>query len=521
MPDRPNVLFLLSDEHSVRCFGHREEGGEPVHTPTFDDLAANAATFENTYTAMPLCTPSRLCLLTGREVRGAGAWTNRMHLQPDLPTVADSLSAAGYETCLLGKMHLGGNRQFAGFDHRPYGDLTGGTGHQYDPPTPDMSRGMAMRSRTADAGRTRIPESHLQERNVLEETLAWLREHDHRSDEPWFLTASFSRPHFPLTAPSRHLDRYWPDGVTEPPVGYEGDTTDHPMTLGAREGFRVDEIGDEERRRARAAYFACVSFLDEIIGDLLAALEREGFLEDTVVVYTSDHGELAGEHGLWWKHTWHEAAARVPLLVQTPGHRSGERESAEIGTPVSLLDLYPTLCSLVGADVPGDLDGADLSGAVRTGDEPDRGPVVCDNLTPRWGEGTEFRMVREGGYKYVAFRDAPELLFDLGADSLEQENLAPGAEGADAEALERLRGFVDDTMDFEAAEAERERDERDLRENHRLGAPEGSGNAYLMADGRVVDADAPLYRPHVLIEDPGAAFGDWPADDDPDPPSAT
>jgi choline-sulfatase len=521
MPDeRPNVLFLFSDEHSFRCFGHRDdETGEPVETPAFDDLAANGANFENTYCQMPLCTPSRLCTLTGREVRGAGAWSNRHVLPPRAETIPERLGEAGYDTCLVGKMHLGGNRQFVGFDHRPYGDLTGGTGHQWEPV--DREGGRGMRDRTRDAGVTEIPESHFQEYNTMRESLAWIREQEAASDDPWFLTASLSRPHFPLTAPRRYFRRYWgpeadepTDRLTGPKVGREGDTADHPMTEGAVEGFRTEEVGDVERQRARAAYFACVEFLDDIVGEFLAALERDGSLENTVVVYASDHGELAGEHGIWWKHTWHEAAARVPFFVQTPAHRRGDADPATVETPAGLVDLFPTLCGLAGVDPPADVDGVDLSEAVLTGAEPDRGPVACDNLVPRWGEGTEFRMVRDGDYKYVRFRGAPEVLVDLEADPFEQRNLAadPSAlEGDEREALERLREFVDETMDFDAAE--RERDE-ELAETYALDAEttSPSGNCYTMPDGTVVDADTPLYDPTVVTDDPGSTFDDYPGE---------
>lgn len=510
--NQPNVLFLLSDEHTFRGFSHLgDTRGEPVQTPTFDALAANATVFDQAYCSMPLCTPSRLCLLSGRTARNAGAWSNRSHLRPELSTIPETLGKVGYETCLVGKMHLGGNRQFGGFDHRPYGDLTGGTGHQWDPPTPGGEGGRSPRRRTLDAGVTGIPESLLQERTVVQETIAFLREHRHASpDQPWFLTASFSRPHFPLTAPERYLDRYWPDGVPEPKVGDEGDTTNHPMTQGARKGFRCDAVDSEERKRARAAYFACIDFLDEIIGDLLATLDREGLLENTIVIYASDHGELAGEHGLWWKHTWHEASVRVPWIIQLPEHRTGALEPDRIEMPVSLADLYPTICGLTESAVPDDLDGVDLTAAVRDGEEPDRGSVLCDNLVPRWGAGSEFRMVRDGRYKYVGFRDAPELLFDLEEDPLEQQNLAPDPDERDGAALDRLRSVVEETMDFEAAERERLSDEQELAEEYRLGAPEGTGNAYQFPDGRVVEADTPLYRPSVLIEEPEVIFDDYP-----------
>ncbi|MGB2824339.1 MAG: sulfatase-like hydrolase/transferase, partial [Phycisphaerae bacterium] len=343
----PNILFLLSDEHSFRFMGHCPpgEGGEPAVTPAFDRLAAEGTVFTDAYCQMPLCTPSRICILTGREVRRCGAWNNNSVLRPELDTLPKALAAAGYETCLVGKMHLGGNQQFVGFRHRPYGDLTGKCGHQWEP-IDDPAR-TGMRARTTEAGVTGVPESLIQDEVVAQETVAWLREHEHaRPEAPWFLCASFSRPHFPLTAPRRWFERYWPHGVAEPKVPASGDAYDHPMSVGMREGFMADEIDREEMMRARAAYFACVSYLDEVVGDLLLRLEASGLLDNAVVVYTTDHGEMAGEHGVWWKNGWYEACTRVPLILSTPEQRRGEQPARRCRVPVALVDLYPTLCGL-------------------------------------------------------------------------------------------------------------------------------------------------------------------------------
>lgn len=526
MAARPNVLFLFSDEHNYRYLGNRpeEEGGEPVETPTLDGLAETSTTFEQTYCQYPLCTPSRISLLTGREPQHCGAWDNNYMLPPEHETLPETFSDAGYETCLVGKMHLGGDRQFCGFDNRPYGDLTGKTGHQVDPISPvsperkhggvvQAERALSdpLRARTADAGVSEIPESQHQERIVAREATTFLREHTHSNPEqPWFLCASFSRPHFPVTAPARHFERYWPDGVSEPPIGREGDTADHPFTEAVVEGFRTDEIGEEERQRARAAYFACVSYLDEVLGDFLRTLEAEGFLENTIVVYASDHGELAGEHGLWWKHTWHEASTRVPLFVRLPTQYRGEMAAHEVETPVGLLDLYPTLCGLVDLEPPAELDGVDLSEAVRTGEEPDRGPVFTDNFVPRWGDGTEFRVVREGRFKYVHFRDLPDLLFDIEADPEERKNLLPEVIGEAETAAERLCAIATESVDFEQFDSWRERDWTRTRDNE-LSIPKGTnGNTYLLPDGRVVDAETMLYKPDILTPNPERAFADWP-----------
>jgi choline-sulfatase len=513
----------MSDEHNPRFQGRR--GEEPVETPAIDGLAAGGVDFENAYCPSPVCGPSQQCMLAGRQMPECGAWDNGAVMDAD-DTLPGTLADAGYRTCLVGKMHFNGDRQFNGFQERPYGDLTGHgvqqPSHQPEPLHPDVldvqprRQGIETGTRIPGAGVTAIPESLLQEHVVLRETLAWLREHG--DDDPWFLTASFSRPHFPLTAPRRHFERYWDvktdeptDRLTEPPVDAEG--LDHPQVDFKRDRAELDSFTDHQLRRARAAYFACVEFLDQVLGELLATAKREGLLEDTVVVYTSDHGDMAGEHDLWWKQSWHEGSSHVPLAVQTPGHRAGGRDPASVETPVSLLDLYPTLCGLAGVDTPDGLDGVDLSGAVRTGTEPERGPAVCDT-TAGLEEGLAFRMVREGDYKYVGFRDAPETLVDLAADPLETENLAADGGPADPEAkaaLKRLRSHVANAADFDAW-AEQSAADRAARGEHALPTPPGTGNAYLMPDGRLVDAATPLYQPDEIAWAPEDVYDDWPGE---------
>lgn len=514
---RPNVLVLLSDQHNFRFNGYRDDQtGEPVDTPTLDDLAETSTVFDRTYCSTPLCTPSRLSFLTGREARNAGAWELESLLKPGLPTIPGVFSEAGYETCLVGKMHLGGNRQFAGFDRRPYGDLTGQASHQLEHQSPDPLS-VDLQSFLTDAGELGIPESLLQEQNVIQESMSFLREHRHRNpDQPWFLCASFSRPHWPRTAPKRYLDRYPPDSTPRPKVEPgDSDTDEHPMIAARREIVGLDEVTDEEMMHARGAYFACVSYLDEMLSDFLRLLRTDGFLEDTIVVYASDHGELAGEHGLWEKSTWHEGSTRVPLFVQLPEHRTGEIPSAEVSEPVSLMDVFPTLCGLAELSPPKGLDGVDLAETVHTGQEPDRKPVVVDSYVP-YREGLEYRMVVNGQYKYVGFRDAPELFFDLDADPLETQNLAENASGDAREARSRFSELVDETVDFAAAERERERDRR-LKQRHRLGISKGTSNQYHWPDGRVVDGDTLIYHPHELAAEPDVVFDDFPggtADDE-------
>lgn len=518
MPSQPNILFILSDEHSFRAMGHLPDPAlrEPVNTPTFDRLAASGTVYEQTYCQVSLCTPSRLCMLTGHDPRQSGGWHNNMMINPDRPTIASTLSEAGYTTALIGKMHLGGNRQFAGFQHRPYGDLTGRTGHQGNPkltPNNPPYTGMAMRSRTVDACESTIPQSLLQEQVVATETIAFLRDHQHASpDKPWFVCASVSRPHFPLQAPKRFFDRYWPHGVTKPKVGREGDTAQHPMTQGMAKTFRTEEIDRDEMLKARAGYFACVDYLDEMIGDMLATLERDGLLDNTVIIYTSDHGELMGEHGMWWKNSWHEGATRVPWIIQTPEHRRGQTPRAALQQPVSLADLYPTICGFAGVTPPSDLPGADLSPCVADGSEPAERAIMSTNPIPRWGKGTEHIIIRKGRYKYVRFRgEMTNLLFDLEADPFEQRNLVDAP--AHADAASELAAIAQQQWDFDEAARLHEQWAKVSHDNDLKLATTGpthSGNLYHLPDGRLVNAEDPLYAPTMPIEDPASAIADWP-----------
>jgi len=505
--ERPNILFLLSDEHSFRFMGHcpEERGGEPAVTPTFDRLAAAGTVFTDAYCQMPLCTPSRLCILTGQEVREAGAWTNEAVLRPELGTIPGTLADAGYETCLVGKMHLGGSRQFVGFQHRPYGDLTGKCGHQWEPIT-DENRS-AMRVRTSHVGVTGVPESQIQDHIVCHESVAWLREHAAaKPEKPWFLCASFSRPHFPLTAPRRWVD-YYAERVTEPKIPATGDAFDHPMSAGMRRGFKADDINHTEMMKARAAYFACVSYLDEVIGDLMVRLEADGLLENTIVVYTADHGEMAGEHGVWWKNGWYEACTRVPLIVSLPAQRAGRLPAREVGTPVALVDLFPTLCELTGQAAPTGLAGRSLAATAKDGSPLADRPVFTDSLNPRWGAGTEFRSIRWRTWKYVAFRAAPPLFFNLASDPNEQTDLATAPLTGEALAARQyLARLAADSMDFAGAEQDRKERDGDLRQQYAQDLPASTGNLYLMPDGRLLNADDLLYHPTVIAETPGDAF---------------
>jgi len=197
MPTQPNVLLLVSDEHNHTVGGF---AGDPVvRTPNLDRIAERGVHFGRSYCQAPVCTPSRASFLTGKTISTLSCWNNHWTLFPEHRTVAHAFGDAGYETCLVGKMHFGGKDQFHGFQHRPYGDFWHGLGHQPDPIDMFPNSGGVIH-----AGPSQIPESLQQEVIVSVEAAAWLAEHQARDPEkPWFLCASYCKPHAPLAVPER------------------------------------------------------------------------------------------------------------------------------------------------------------------------------------------------------------------------------------------------------------------------------------------------------------------------------
>ncbi len=316
---KPNILLIMTDEHTPAVAGY---AGDPVvRTQHLDELAVGSVQFNTAICASPVCTPSRMCMLTGRDVHRCGAWNNHWITFPEHTTWPGHFANHGYRTCLVGKMHYGGRDQMNGFQLRPYGDLKHGLGHQAEPL--DMFPAYAN---ALSAGVTEIPESLLSDVVTAREAGAFLLEHtDREPDVPWFLCASFTRPHCPLTAPGRYI-RHYRDRVPVPPLAstfrdgldrYARDSQDAA-------GFR--DLTEEQVARGVEGYYACVDFVDDCIGELLRDAGRCGALENTIVIYTADHGEMLGQHGMWGKAVYYEEAVRVPLLISGPGVAPGHHD---------------------------------------------------------------------------------------------------------------------------------------------------------------------------------------------------
>ncbi|MGH2356044.1 MAG: sulfatase-like hydrolase/transferase [Chloroflexota bacterium] len=419
---RPNILLIMSDEHAPQCssvYGH-----PLVRTPHLQRLASEGVTFDAAYCNAPICVPSRASFMTGKHVHRIGAWDNWTPFSSDTVTWAHLLRAAGYRVLLDGKMHFVGPDTLHGFERQ----LTRDSSSRIDA----FPRGEQIgedeiarfRRRVEEAGQGHSKHVDFDE-NVTAAAINWLHAQAD-GGEPWCLVASLLTPHFPLIAPEEYYSQYSPHHVDMPAVPPAGDDVVHPAHARMRHFFGLDGLTDEQIHRARAAYYGLVTYTDTKVGQLLAALAETGFAENTLVVYTADHGEMAGEHGLWWKNSFYEESARVPLIVRWPARLA---ENTRFGGVVSLVDVARTLVDVAGAEDPGDLDGDSLLGVLQAGaGEPDdvRSRWKDEAFSEYYGPATDrpHRMLRRGRWKYCYYHDEPGELYDLQTDPHERCNLA-------------------------------------------------------------------------------------------------
>ena len=396
-----------------------------------------------------------------------------------------------------------------GFQYRPYGDLKHGLGHQPEPLALFPGYNAAE-----SAGVTEIPESMIQDVVVTRETLAFLLEqHDQAADRPWFVCAAYGRPHSPFTAPGRYI-RHYRDRV---PLAHPGPHKVEELEPFARftsERVKMGQLTEEQTMRGREGYYACVDFVDDCIGELLDGLAKAGLLENTIVIYTSDHGEMAGVHGLWSKTLYFQPSMGAPLLMSGPGIREGTHA---VEAPISLMDLFPTVCGLTGLPVPEGLDGVDWSTALAdpVGAAPPReyAPAMyCayaervkhHTSVPDGTPGKAWRAVRSRDWKYVDVQGAPPLLFDMRNDPGETRNLADRAEHAGR--CQEMRDVVFAGFSWEDAVRQLQTDRARLPQFY-SGLKPSMPNQYMLPDGRMFDAEAELYGTRWLHVPEGMSGG--------------
>jgi choline-sulfatase len=362
LPRRPNILHILSDQHSPYVAGCY---GDPVvQTPNLDRLAASGAVFDAAYCPSPICVPSRMSLLTGRHPYQNECWDNTHILDPGIPTFAHALGAAGYRTAIIGRMHSLGPDQLRGYSERLVGDHSPNFLGNPSPPRGvlDGTAGPARISLTRSGPGQGGYQVH--DEYVTAAAVDWLNRLgiERRSlgtGEPFLLTVGYMLPHQPFVARRAEFERY--RGRVPPPRHPRPPEPDHPYLQWWRRHTGIEDVTEDEIVRCRTAYWALVDRLDAMIGQVLQALEANGFADDTLVIYTTDHGEQAGEHGLWWKQTFYEASARVPLIIAWPGVIAPGQRCRRV---VSALDVTATILDAAGAPALPRLAGRSLLGLI-------------------------------------------------------------------------------------------------------------------------------------------------------------
>jgi choline-sulfatase len=433
---RPNILLLMADQLAAGALP--AYGNAVVDAPHLARLGDEAVVFDAAYCASPLCTPSRAGLMTGLLPSRTGVYDNGAELASSIPTFAHHLRLAGYRTILAGKMHFVGPDQLHGFEERLTTDVYPASLDW----TPDWDLADDERlswyhdaSSVLDARPSAATLQLDYDDEVAFETVRRLRDLAREAgDEPFLLVASFTHPHDPYTLPAEQWARYDDREIDAPAIGPlpEGDLDAHSRRLRRMCELDRHAIDEDAVQAARRGYYAGVSYVDDRVGEVLGALRALGLDDDTIVVVVSDHGDLLGERGLWYKMSFLEPSARVPLLVHAPRRFAPRRVAA----PVSLLDLMPTLVELGGGDAAagGPLDGSSLLPLLDGADDPDRA-VAAEYLAE--GVRAPAVMLRRGPYKLVHCPGDPDQLFDLAADPYELRNLAGEADAASV--LERLQ----------------------------------------------------------------------------------
>lgn len=414
----PHIVLVLADQLAAAALP--AYGNRVVQAPRLERLGTEGVVFERALCASPLCTPSRASLMTGLLPSRTGAIDNAGELPAGVPTFAHHLRARGYRTVLVGKMHFIGPDQLHGFEERPMTDVyPAGFDWVPDWDLEDNERlpwYHDLRS-VLRAGPVRSTLQLEYDAEVVECACRAIDDAE-RDGRPLLLVVSFTHPHDPYEAPPEYWERY--EGVEiDPPANPDPpDPCDAPTRrLRAMVGADRFAVSPEQTLLARRGYYAAISLVDDQLGIVLNALP-----DDAVVVLTSDHGDMLGERGLWYKMAPFEGSIRVPLIVHCP-QRFAPRRVTE---PVSLLDLAPTLVELGGGSAGAELDGVSLAAAL-DGDAPPRRDLPLEYLA----EGVRAPQVTlvRGDLKLVRSLGEPDLVYDVRADPDERINVAPdGAE---------------------------------------------------------------------------------------------
>ena len=428
----PNIILILTDHWRGDCLGRL---GHPVaETPHLDSISAEGVTFVNGYTPSPSCVPARRCLMTGLTPNGTGFLGYRDNLPwPYEQTLAGELSRGGYQTINVGKTHFHPRRAHLGFEQlitpQDYEEwIEGQTRH----PRAKYAHGVHPNSWMSRPNH--LPETQMEETWLVSQAIDRLDKRD--PTRPFFLCLSFNGPHPPWCPPRDFFDMFIDREMPPPVVGdwaaVHAEEARYPLDVNAWRG----KISDHLNQRARAGYFAYLAYLDVQIGRLTEYLGGSGQMSDTAVCFTSDHGEMLGDHNLWRKTYAYEASARVPMILRLPHGHGGER-NLELDAVVGWEDIMPTFLDLAGLETPRAVEGRSTLPLV-VGESAEWREYYHHEHAPCYHPQNCYQSLTSSRWKYIWNPvTGAEQLFDLESDPQETAELS-GAD-AHAETLAELR----------------------------------------------------------------------------------
>ena len=422
----PNILIFMVDQLNGTLFP--DGPADWLHAPNLKKLAAKSTRFANAYTASPLCAPGRASFMSGLLPSRSRVYDNAAEFAADIPTYAHHLRRAGYQTCLSGKMHFVGPDQMHGFEERLTTDIYPadfGWTPDYRKPGERIDWWYHNMGSVTGAGVAEISNQMEYDDEVAYHATRKVydlgRGHDAR---PWCLTVSFTHPHDPYVARKKYWDLYEDCAhlLPEVPAMDYDDHDPHAQRIFDANDWRSFDITEDDIRKSRRAYFANISYLDDKIGEVMTALEATR--QEAVILFVSDHGDMLGERGLWFKMCFYDGSSRVPLMIAAPGMEPGR-----IAAPVSTIDVCPTLCDLAGVSMEEVAPWTEGQSLVPLGQGAAReAPVAMEYAA----EASHAPLVslRYGKWKFNRCALDPDQLFDMEADPHELTNLAGAPEHA-------------------------------------------------------------------------------------------
>lgn len=446
----PNILIFMVDQLNGTLFP--DGPADWLHAPNMKALAARSTRFQNCYTASPLCAPGRASFMSGQLPSATGVYDNAAEFASSIPTYAHHLRRAGYYTCLSGKMHFVGPDQLHGFEERLTTDIYPpdfGWTPDYRKPGERIDWWYHNMGSVTGAGVAEISnQMEFDDEVAFHATQKIYDLARGKDDRPWCLTVSFTHPHDPYVTRKKYWDLYGDCDHLMPEVGDLGyDNQDaHSKRIFDANDWRNFDITDEDIRRSRRAYFGNISYLDDKIGEVMEALRGTRQDKDTIILFVSDHGDMLGERGLWFKMSFYEGSSRVPMMISAPNMAPGL-----VTDPVSNIDVCPTLCDLAGVSMEEVMPWTAGESLVSLGQGETRTTPVAMEYA---AEASYAPMVslRSGQYKLNLCALDPDQLFDLDADPHERTNLAN--DPRHAEAYAELKAIAAERWDLERFDAD-------------------------------------------------------------------